>query len=231
MTSWLASRLFAADVAAFGVGEVIYAVIIIIGFLSWLMQTITGQNKRAGAGGRPRQPPRPRDGRLQSEIDVFLQEVSGKKPQPDEVEIEIVPEPERRPRRVVKQKRPKRPQQARRSEKQREKPRSRPGSKIAQRKGPGSEHFGEEVSDHAEQLGGDVRSHVQQHMGDRVGESVETHLGSRRPAPEVVDLHLPGTSLALAQEMITLLRDPAGVRQAIILNEILSPPKGLRPRR
>ncbi len=231
MTSWLASRLFAADVAVAGVGEVIYAVIIIIGFLSWLMQTITGQNKRAGAGGRPRQPPRQRDDRLQSEIDVFLQEVSGKKSQPDEVEIEIVPEQERRPRRVVKQKRRQRPQKARRSEKRKEQPRNRPGSKIAQRKGPGSEHFGEEVSDHAEQLGGDVRSHLQEYMGDRVDESVETHLGSRRPAPEVVDLQLPGISLAKAREIITLLRDPAGVRQAIILSEILSPPKGLRSRR
>lgn len=231
MASWLVSPLFAVNLIAVDFGTVITVVIIIIGFVSWVMQTITGQNKRPGAGGRPRQPPRPRDGRLQSEIDVFLQEVSGKKPRSDEVEIEIVPEPERRPRRVVKQKRPQRPQKARRSETQREKPRSRPGSKIAQRKGPGSEHLGEEVGDHADQLGGGVRSHLQEHMRDRVDERVETHLGSRRPAPEVVDLHLPGTSLALAHEIITLLRDPAGVRRAIILNEILSPPKGLRPRR
>ena len=96
------------------------------------------------------------------------------------------------------------------------------------------------------QLGGDVRSHVSEHMeAGRITEHVATHLdhdvtegvqqhlgafgGDDAERFEIIDQRRQQTS-ATARQIVDLLRDPNGVRQAILISEILSPPKGSRRR-
>src|SRR6476620_1352940 len=72
-----------------------------IGVISWLINMANQKQKQPQPPPAARQP-RPREDKLRNEIDVFLQEVSGRKPKPEPVAIEIVSEDELRQRRTVK---------------------------------------------------------------------------------------------------------------------------------
>ena len=89
--AWIPNQLL----LAVDLGGMIWAVIMVIGFLSWLIQTVSSKNRPPPpvVGGRPAQQPARRGGDgLQNEIDLFLKEVGGrKKTHPEEVPIEILP--------------------------------------------------------------------------------------------------------------------------------------------
>lgn len=106
----------------------------------------------------------------------------------------------------------------------------RPGESIAGRPAPLTES-----------LGAGVKQSLSQHMSDRVSQEVQQRLASRVEEKVSADLGTTMTSGASmrapalpaavsttlrADRFAELLRNPANVRQAIVLNLILSPPPG-----
>jgi hypothetical protein len=214
--------------------------ILVISFAVWIFNLLN-QNKAKGrvdAGpGRPAGPPR--DRRVQNEIDDFLKEIGGgrkiENARDDDIFIEIVPDDERadaqkqrRVRRALSQQRSLQPQPVP------ETPAAQPpvhkqlGSGIAERKGPGLTGLGGGVSQHVSEhmRTGMVVEHVQQHLGHDFNQIVKEHLGTSSR-----DLKTPlrvDSLLDITHEIVKLLHNPSGMRQAILLSEVLSPPKGLR---
>lgn len=90
---------------------------------------------------------------------------------------------------------------------------------------------GSGVSEHVDSYIGD---HVRSHMGRDVDnfvkkdidERVRSHLGSQSSRP--VEMSASDTGSAAAESILSVLKTPAGVRHAILVNEILSRPKSLR---
>ena len=80
-----------------------------------------------------------------------------------------------------------------------------------------------------------IGQHVKSHIGNQLADSVKTdisdqvrsHLGEDRnkpPAPTAATTH----GSAAAGDLLLALRSPQGVRQAILISEVLSKPKALR---
>ena len=201
-------------IAALDGSVIIYAIIVVIWILSWIVKAIKGENAAGQAGGQPRQPARPRNKRLSDEIDVFLKEVGGARrprrrrpPPPEEVPIEIVSDTERPPQRR----------------------RVKPGEAISRRQGPGSQDLGAEVRGHVKEhmAAGRVEQEVARDLGRGVQSSVARHLGTFR-AGRSTESQRPAATSGTAAQIVQMLRDRDGVRQAVLLSEILSQPKGLR---
>lgn len=157
-------------------------------------------------------------GRLQNEIENFLAEVTGSKT-PAQRKEEARQQQERRARQLKqKQKQQtKRTQQEQQQRKKRTPPRRRQvGSGI-------SEHVDEYINQHvAEHIDNDVEEYVEATIVD----SVEDHLGNRKT--EMPRSTATAKKESPAKEVAALLRDPGGVRNAILINEILSRPAVLR---
>ena len=221
MTLLLPSPVLAVDIS-----WVIFAVFIVIGILNAIFKAVGGKQQRPAAGGPGRQPPRPRNVRLQKEIDAFLQQVRGKV-DADDVPIEIVPQQERRAqqaaRRPQSKKPPRRPARPKPKSVERH---AAPGAGAATREPPGSKRLGEQVRTH--HLDRDVEEHVEEYLDHRVEESVKGHLGTSDEGRRAAAVQLPRAAPGRTHRLVSLLRDPAGVRQAIVLNEILSPPLARR---
>jgi hypothetical protein len=193
---------------AAGVGDVLPVLFVLIaiasGLINFFREKGVAQQAKQQQHGRP---PGGRDDQVDSEIEMFLEEVTG----PDGRE--------RRPQR----KRPRRSQ------------RDRPKRKRPQREPEPQEPVGREsVADH----------HMEVAERSSVGQRhVESHVGERHMPASVGERHLvPGVETAAAdagsRSMSTGKRSPimgmlqtaGGVRTAIVLNEILSPPPGRRNR-
>ena len=92
-------------------------------------------------------------------------------------------------------------------------------------------NVGSGVSEHVDSFIGD---HVRSHMGRDVDnfvkkdidERVKSHLGSQSSKP--VEMSASDTGSAAAEDILSVLKTPAGVRHAILVNEILARPKSLR---
>jgi hypothetical protein len=90
---------------------------------------------------------------------------------------------------------------------------------------------GSGVAEHVDSYIGD---HVRSHMGRDVDnfvkkdidERVRSHLGSQSSKP--VEMSASDTGSAAADDILSVLKTPAGVRHAILVNEILSRPRSLR---
>ena len=213
---------------------------IVISFAIWIFNLLSQKKAKGQVDAGPKRPVGPpRDKRVQNEIDVFLKEIGGGRKiqdaQDDEIFIEIVPDEERiaaqqrrRVGRTFPQHRSLQPQPVTETPEAQPPVHQRPGSGIAERKGPGSTDLGRDVSQHVSEhmREGMVEEHVQQHLDHDVNESVTQHLGTRFQTPETqrrVD-RLPQRTHAIVE----LLHNPTGLQQAILLSEVLSPPKGLR---
>jgi len=150
--------------AAIDGSVIVYAIIIVIWLLSWVVKAIKGETAAGQPGGRPHGAGRPRNKRLSDEINVFLEEVGGTRrgrrrpaPRPEDVPIEIVADAERPPQ----------PEDV------------KPGEVIARRKGPGSDDLGAEVRQHLKRhMAADrVKNEVARDLGRGVQSSVTSHLG------------------------------------------------------
>jgi len=88
---------------------------------------------------------------------------------------------------------------------------------------------GSSVSEHVDQHmhTSTIADHVEEFLDHDVNASVEQHLGQRTTASPEVSRDQGKSVSAIGQ----MLRDPDSVRRAIILNEVLMPPKALRSRR
>lgn len=183
-------------------GVVITVVIMMVG---WIMNTVQGVNKKkeqaarderrrqrqAAAPGAPRgqgKPQRPRA--VKSEIESFLEEVTGQKQRPP------VPRPSPPARR----------------------PPSLPKSKpVAEKPQPVTQ---------PENLGGGIAQHVSTYMSDSISEHVEhdiadhvdSHIGDETITDDYVRILDEKTT---ATDVRKMLSDPAGVRKAVLINEIL----------
>jgi hypothetical protein len=213
-------------------GSAISILFLVIAFVSWLWN-VFNSNKNAAGGARPQ--PQPGGGgkrvekELQAEINRFLKNVMGQKDAPqDELEVLVVEEP---------------PPKSRARDKNRNKPTTtasgegpgptRPGGRIAQRKGPGSTTLGsgvrQHVADHMQE--GRVLQQAQEHLGHSVADKVKQDMGTfsaTEAAPAPTSAARPSTTAA---SVAAMMRDPAGVKQAFVLNLILNRPTQDRRRR
>ncbi len=199
-------------------GQIIGICVLVISVLSWFVNAIKGNN----ADGVPREKKpaaKPQSGR--SEIESLLKQLSGEKPKPQ-------PQPQQK----QQQKRQEQPQRAAKQQ-ARAKPKpapSRPTSAASSISGssrpmarPGEASMASMAQSN---VGSAVRSH---HLGNKVDAEVQ------RDVPAAF-LNNFGHGIAPASEpqerqvhpLVKVLRDPNGVRNAILLNEILQRPKALR---
>jgi len=188
-------------------GVVITATIL---FVSWIMNTIQAAKKkqeqaareerrrRQQKGGGPgaaraqQQQARRKPDRVKSEIESFLEEVTGQKQQ-------VPPAPDRRP-----QQPPRRPP-------------TLPPKPIAPQPRP--------VAQPAS-VGGGVQQHVSTYMSERISDHVEhdisdhveTHIGEDTVTDDFVKILDENTTAADVRNMLS---DRAGVRKAILVNEVL----------
>jgi hypothetical protein len=105
----------------------------------------------------------------------------------------------------------------------------RPGAELAQRKAPVSDDLGAQVRAHLNQYLETSRmsQRAKADLGTAVERAVREHLG--KTETRGTDDQDPLTVAAQAgTPLISLLRNPAGVRTAVLVNEILQRPKCLR---
>ena len=191
------------------VSQVIGLCVFVISVLSWFINIIKGNTPEGGP--RPN-PQRPKPPAARSEIEVLLEQVTGDRQKPV-----------RREQQLQTPRSPK-PQQERQKSVSRSNS-SRPGMQSA--KPPAKQPA--RISDThltSSNLGSEVRSH---HIGSRVDAAVQK---------EITDAvqHDLGNRIAAARPpgeqsihpLVKVLRDPNGIRQAILLNEILQRPKAKR---
>jgi hypothetical protein len=215
-----------------GIGAVILAVITVIG---WIASLVSNKNQKGPpVANRPRPPVRPRDDRLQQEINIFLEETGGKRPKPPparpaSVPARGAPAATRMPGAASQAAKARQPAAPARKPARR----PRPGQEIATRTPPVSESLGTGVKQHVSQnMNERVSQEVQQRLTPRVEEKVELDLGpavaagtSGRAMPAAA---ATGVQPALqAARLAELLRNRASVQQAFAVSLILSRPPGL----
>jgi len=226
--------------------EGIFAVLfLLISFVGWIINMINAQNPPPAPNRGPQRRPRAKDRKVQNEIEQFLQEAMGNKnarAEEGEVpadEIEVVetgvperPAPRRRPRAAAKPTASRQPQPQRTATAEQKAP--KPGKGVASR------HLAPN-----ETLGGGVMSHVTDHMRERVSRETQTHLphavnqtvtqhlgeftaDDRDTRSTVKPVHRSRANIVDPTALIADLRKPDGMRKAVILQEILAKPRGLR---
>lgn len=218
--------------AALGVDDLIKLVFGLVVFIGWILNLVANKNKAAQQANRPR-PVRPRDGKLQKEIDQFLEESKPgqpkSKPQPSRPSAppRKTPAPTAGQNRGKEKEKPKKQPAAQQESPSRRRP---PGVEVADRPAPVSKDLGAGVRTHvAEHLqAGKIEHEVAEDLKNRVGESVTQHLGTFSAATRTATTS--SVASPAAQHIAELLRNPASVRQAILINTLLSPPPGLRSR-
>jgi hypothetical protein len=210
-----------------------------IAFVTWVVNQIAAQNKAAARRPGPR-PARPRNDRIQQEIDQFIQEAAGRRPPRKDVlsadEIEIVSPPAAGRRSATRRPAPKPSRSARPAEL---KPAvaERPGQAAAQRHLTGPEQLGAGLTDHVRtHMDNRVGAEVQQHLPHKVDQEVSQHLGafaaqSAGRTAQTVDVSAGRRAATPALSLLGELRTPGGVRRAIIMQEVLQRPRALRKRR
>jgi hypothetical protein len=194
---------------AFDTGEIFGIIILVLTILGWFVRAIKGQGENPPLARRAN-PPKP----ARSEIETFLEELSGSAPKRPPVR----PAPPNKPPVVKAAKKPsKQPPAA--------KPPKAPKASLAD-KHLGSSNLGSGLRSHVSSYmqTDRVAAEVQQDLKSRIGENVQTDLG----AAVMMTNTAATVKSAPIHPLITLLRDPAGVRQAIALQEILQKPRSLR---
>ncbi len=218
-------------------GTAISILFLVIAFVSWLWNVFNGNQNAPGAGRRPQPLPGGKkiETDLQAEINRFLKNVMGQKQAPEEeLEVLVVEEEDEKPRRRQKP-RSKAEAAQRKSAAAAPKPEGsegpgdvRPGGRIAHRKGPGTTGLGSGVQQHlAEHMQeGRVLQQAQSHLAHGVAEKVQQDLGSftglnpAGTAATVTTSRQTATALSVAK----LMRDPASLKEAFVLNLILNRP-------
>lgn len=198
--------------AAIGVGSIVTFLIIAAYVLSWLSNIIQSNNPK---GPKPKNRPRPNGG--QSELERFLQEVAKKNSGESARPANAKPKPPEK-----KKQKPPAPQ----PQAQRPSAPLRPGARLAESRLATSA------------LGEGVRSHVASHMETRnVDNQAQKDIagGVRRDIDDRVQRDMGSDATAIAMQrtevvhpLMAALRSPQGVRQAVLLTEILNRPKSLR---
>jgi hypothetical protein len=108
---------------------------------------------------------------------------------------------------------------------------ARPGEEMAARKSPASQDLGKQIRDHLATYLDSSRmaSQTQSDLGNAVERTVRQHLGQTITAGVTESTPTAGGA-SEAWDIVPLLRNPSSARAAIVVNEILGRPKGLRRR-
>lgn len=187
-------------------GAVVGLLVLIFSVVGWLVNLANSQNNPPVPQKQRPRPPRPRrqGQRMQNEIDIFLKEVRGEETvSDDDVVVESVPPKSARQRRTRTASPPPQPPPTKSQESR------RLGSVEANL----DSHVGESLSSH--------------HLASPMGE--DPSQGERpdyRGVGEMVAIQKGRSTSALP--VMQMLRDRQGLRNAILVNEILSKPKSLR---
>jgi hypothetical protein len=169
--------------------------------------------------------------RVQSEIEAFLSEVTGGK-QPDKRDDAELAR-QRQAQRNAETKRLQRDEKQRRSGDGKKKSvRREQKASTSKSRHRGERKVGFGVAAHVDEF---IGKHVSEHINHDVDEyveativdSVDEHLGRRVIEMPTMATSSVATSSAAAS-VAKMLRNPEGVRNAIIVNEILSRPRALR---
>ena len=192
-------------------------VFVVIGIIRAIIKAANGENK---VNQNPQMNPG-RSRQVQSEIDDFLSEVGAAPHQKQ-------PAARRRQRPQKQRPQQRRPQKEQRPQRQKPKPaaaRQQPSGSLRDRhlKSSVSDHVTEYISDHVEEH---IDSEVDDWVEVDIVENVEDNLGDRRE--EMPALTRNPVKVTPANSILDVLRSPEGVRQAILVNEVLSRPRALR---
>jgi hypothetical protein len=189
-----------------------------------LISVIVGMinSVKQAAARNPAAPPRPPMTPAQESMGRFLEGLP-----PEDRPQASAQRPQNQPNQGSRQQqRPKQPQK--------KNPQKQPTASQQQqmsKKGQKPRSVGSGVAEHVDSYIGD---HVRSHMGRDVDnfvkkdidERVRSHLGSQSSKP--VEMSASDTGSAAADDILSVLKTPAGVRHAILVNEILSRPRSLR---
>lgn len=190
-----------------------FRLVIVVFFIAFkLIQVFGKMAKENAARNRPAQAGRGGRRSVQSELEDFLNDVGSKKP----------PRPLANETERTRDRRLRRRQEA--DERQRAKA-------EAQREREEPRRLESTISDHVDSY---INQHVDDYMDDGVNEyvdativdSVEENLGDRNT--EMPQFETKSKRNEAAEAVVKLMKDPVGVRNAILVNEILSPPRALR---
>jgi hypothetical protein len=221
--------------AAIEIQAIVAVIVLIFWVVSWLIKQVAAQNRRTPpVGNRSKRTGRERDESVQQEIDIFIQELA---PQSGQDKPAKPPAERPRPQQPASKKASRREGLANRGgRRESQKPststagessrRNRPGEEFASRHAPVSADLGANVTQHLKEYMADkVSQEVNLHLQQRVRDSVADHLGTASPPVAAAPSTARG-ALAIG----ALLRDPDNLRQAMILNLILTRPKSLTRR-
>jgi hypothetical protein len=190
--------------------DVIGIIILVLSILGYFVKAIKGNGENV-----PRPPVRdPDQDRRRTEIETFLEEISGgnrnRPPAQRTPPAPVAPERPRPPASKPGKKAAKPPMAAAKPQKA-----TKPLTTLADK------HL------EAAPLGQSLRAHVAGYMQpDRIAAEVQQDLASRLPTGPMTGLSAPPPPSV--HPVIQFLREPQGVRQAIVLHEILQRPKALR---
>jgi hypothetical protein len=204
-------------VLALDAGEIFGIIFLVLSVLGWFVKAIKGQGGNAAPPAR-RQAPEMR----RTEIETFLDEISGGAPRKPPVRATPPNRPGNKPRaqNVAQAKQPNKPAA---------KPQKKPPKPFA---ALADQHLAKS------NVGEGLRAHVSSfNKAERIPAESEQYLKSRIAAEVRTDLGAgtftaqpTSVERAAVHPLVALLRDPVGIRQAITLQEILQPPKALRRR-
>lgn len=217
--------------------EKLIILIIFVGF-SMVRGLIKSANEKAQREQRLAQRADPnRKRKVQGEIEAFLSEVGGGKDQaPPRGDAATQRRNERRQRLQEEKARARRDQQERRRQaeiqQKREATRKRRQAEDQATNSP-ERKVGSGISEHVDQY---INKHVAEHIDDDIEEyveativdSVEDNLGARNVEMPNQPTTTHAAQSPAAKAVRALLQDKTGVRNAILVNEILSRPRSLR---
>lgn len=198
---------------------IVAAIVLVITIVTWLYKLVANKagQQAPPVASRQRPPVRPRDDKLQREIDVFLQETGAKKvvrPSAPQAAAQAPPGPARKPARSAAA-----PQQ------QRGEKRERPAKESVSRRKPDSQTLGTGVQSAVKQFSTKVAEEASPPLPHKVDELVAQHFGAPASSAPQADAALP-----ISRRVVEMLRAPENLRQAMALNLVLSPPLASRRR-
>lgn len=222
-------------------GGIVFAIVMIISVISWLVNLI----KESQAKSKPTKRTRPVD-QGPSELEIFMQQVSGKAPPEKPRPVQERPSQQRPNQQRPNQKRPgqQRPgqqkpgrsaadnkggkprgQQQPQPETSRPLVADRPGARLAQTH-LASAGLGDNIRNHvssnmdARSVENQVKQDVDNAVQRDISDSVQRNIG--------VDGTFANVQRQTVHPLILALRNPDGVRQALLMSEILKRPRSIR---
>lgn len=214
---------------------VVILIFVGISIVRGLMKTAKEKAARERHVGQRADPNR--KDRVQGEIEAFLSEVGGgTSEQPSPRDETGRRQEERRQKNQEKKERARRNEQEKRRQQaiqqKRDDTRARRTAETKSANAP-SRKVGSGISDHVDQY---INQHVHEHLdhdeSDFVDasmiETVDDHLGNRAVEMGMKTRTTRRVQSESARAVMKLLKDPVGVRNAILVNEILSRPRSLR---